>query len=155
MADTWHLAQVNIGRTVAPMDDPRMAEFKAALAEINALAEASPGFVWRLKDDSGTGATSIHEFADPLVLINISVWTGIEALQHYVYRTAHGKYFARRQTWFEKPTGAYLALWWIAAGHIPTAAEAKQKLALIDQHGPTPEAFLFRTAFPPPGGHRS
>jgi hypothetical protein len=155
MADTWHLAQVNVGRIVAPMDDPRMAEFKAALAVINALAEASQGFVWRLKDDSGAGATSIHEFSDPRILINISVWTGIEALKHYVYRTDHGKYFARRQTWFEKPPGAYLALWWIPAGHVPTATEAKARLALIDQHGPTPEAFLFKTAFPPPGGHLS
>jgi hypothetical protein len=150
MADTWHLAQVNIGRIVAPMDDPRMAEFASALAEINALAEASPGFVWRLKDASGD-ATSIQAFDDPRMLVNISVWTGLEALKHYVYRTDHGKYFARRQNWFEKPTGAYLALWWIPAGHIPTTAEAKERLALIDRHGATAQAFLFRTAFPPPG----
>jgi hypothetical protein len=150
MAETWHLAQVNIGRIVAPMDDPRMAEFAAALAEINALAEASPGFVWRLKDASGD-ATSIQAFDDPRMLVNISVWTGLEALKHYVYRTDHGKYFARRQNWFEKPTGAYLALWWIPAGHIPTTAEAKERLALIDRQGATAQAFLFRTAFPPPG----
>lgn len=153
MAGAWHLAQVNIGRTKAPMDDPVMAEFKAALVEINALAEATPGFVWRLKDDSGD-ATSIHAFPDPLVLVNLSVWTDVAALQAYVYRSAHGKFFARRQAWFENYDGAYLALWWIPVGHTPTVQEAKERLALLDANGPTAKAFTFRKHFPPPDGAR-
>jgi hypothetical protein len=128
----WHLAQINIGRVRGPMDSPVMAEFKAALDEINALAEASPGFVWRLKDDSGN-ATAIHEFPDPRLLVNMSVWTDVASLQAY-----------------EKFDRAHLALWWIPVGHIPTVDEAKTRLDRLDQAGPTPEAFTFRAAFPPP-----
>ncbi len=153
MTSGWHLAQVNIGRTKASMDDPIMAEFKAALVEINALAEANPGFVWRLKDDSGD-ATSIHAFPDPLVLVNLSVWTDLAGLQSYVYRSAHGEFFARRQAWFESYDGAYLALWWIPVGHTPTVQEAKTRLALLEAKGPTAEAFTFRKNFSPPGTTR-
>lgn len=146
----FELAQVNIGRIRgASMDDPVMVEFKAALAEINALAEASPGFVWRLKDESGD-ATSIAAFPDPRVLVNLSVWASPETLQNYVYRSAHGKFFAKRQAWFEKFETNHLALWWIPAGHRPTTEEAKARLAALDQNGPTAFAFTFRQAFPPP-----
>ncbi|WP_438483072.1 DUF3291 domain-containing protein [Oleiharenicola lentus] len=149
MAAAWHLAQINIGRIVAPMDDPRMAEFAAALTEINALAESSPGFVWRLKDTGGD-ATSIQAFPDPLILVNMSVWTNVELLKHYVYRSVHGKFFARRQNWFEKSETAHLALWWIPAGHVPTVAEAKERLALLDERGPSERAFTFREPFHAP-----
>ena len=149
-APAWHLAQINIGRVRAPMDHPIMAEFKAALDEINALAESSRGFVWRLKGDNNN-ATEIQAFTDPLMLVNLSVWTDVAALQAYVYRSAHGQFFARRQAWFEKSAGQHLALWWIPAGHTPTPAEAKERLALIERAGPTPEAFTFRQTFPAPG----
>jgi len=145
----WHLAQVNIGRIRGPMDSPIMAEFAAALDEINALAESSPGFVWRLKDSSGN-ATSIQAYTDPRQLVNMSVWTDLAALEKYVYRTAHGRFFARRQSWFEKMDTAHLALWWIPAGHLPTVEEAKERLAKLDALGPTPDAFTFRETFPPP-----
>jgi hypothetical protein len=131
------------------MHDPIMAEFKAALDEVNALAEASPGFVWRLKDDTNN-ATSIQAYVDPLLLVNMSVWTGWEPLQHYVYRSLHGKFFARRQSWFEKFDGTHLALWWIPAGHVPSIDEAKLRLARLERDGPTPEAFTFRQSFPAP-----
>lgn len=145
----WQLAQVNIGRIRAPMTDPIMAEFADALAEINALAESSPGFVWRLKDDSNN-ATSIQAYSDPRVLVNLSVWTDVAALQQYVYRSVHGKFFARRQNWFEKFETSHMALWWIPTRHIPTPKEAKQRLAILDANGPTPEAFTFKQNFPPP-----
>lgn len=148
-APGWHLAQVNIGRARAAMDEPIMAEFKAALDEINALAEASPGFVWRLKGDNNN-ATAIQAFTDPLLLVNLSVWTDAAALQHYVYRSVHGKFFARRQAWFEKFEGQHLALWWIPAGHVPTTIEAKDRLAAIERDGPTPHAFTFKQVFPAP-----
>lgn len=149
MPGTWHLAQVNVGRIRAPMSDPIMAEFAGSLAEINALAEASPGFVWRLKEDSGN-ATAIQAFPDPRTLVNLSVWTDVAPLRDYAYRSAHGKFFARREAWFEKPTSVHLALWWIPAGHVPTVEEAKDRLATIDRLGPTGEAFTFRQAFPAP-----
>jgi hypothetical protein len=149
MTTHWHLAQVNIGRIRAPMNDPIMAEFAQALDEINALAEASPGFIWRLKDDSGN-ATAIVAFPDPRQLVNLSVWSDLASLQAYVYRSVHGRFFARREAWFEKLAGAHLALWWIPAGYIPTVNEAKERLAVLDRLGPTAEAFTFRQAFAAP-----
>src|SRR4051812_47934207 len=104
VSPAWQLAQVNIGRIRAPMDDPIMAEFAAALDEINALAEAALGFVWRLKGTNGN-ATEISAFPDPRVLVNLSVWRDVDALQAYAYRSAHGRFFARRQAWFEKYEG--------------------------------------------------
>ncbi len=143
------LAQVNIGRIRAPMNDPVMAEFAAALIDVNGLAEQSPGFVWRLKDGSGD-ATSIQAFPDPLIVVNMSVWQDVLSLQNYVYRTMHGRFFARWQSWFEKYDGAHVALWWIPAGHIPAVAEAKERLAIITARGLSADAFTFREAFPPP-----
>jgi uncharacterized protein DUF3291 len=148
-AVSWQLAQVNIGRIRAPINDPIMAEFAGALAEINALAEQSAGFVWRLKGDNGD-ATEIQAFSDPLILVNMSVWTDMQSLHNYVYRTMHGRFFARRQAWFEKYAGAHLALWWIVAGQYPTTAEAKTRLATIAARGSSVDAFTFREAFPPP-----
>lgn len=148
-ASAWHLAQLNIAHARGPMDGPVMAEFAAALDEINALAEASPGFVWRLKDDTGN-ATAMRPFPDPQMLVNMSVWADLAALQQYVYRSLHGKFFARRQQWFEKLDRPHLVLWWIPAGHHPTVEEAKSRLDRLEAEGPTPAAFTFRQAFPPP-----
>jgi hypothetical protein len=145
----YHLAQVNIGRVRAPLSDPIMAEFAGALNEINALAESSPGFVWRLKDDSGN-ATSIAAFPDPLIIVNLSVWTDVASLHTYAYRTVHAKFFARRAAWFEKFEPAHLALWWVPVGEMPTVNDAKERLASIDQNGATPFAFTFKQAFPAP-----
>jgi hypothetical protein len=150
MTTQWQLAQVNIGRIRAPLTDPIMAEFAQALDEINLLAERSPGFVWRLKDES-SNATSIKAFPDPLLLVNMSVWTDLAALRDYVYRSVHGRFFARREAWFEKPEKAHLALWWLPVGQLPTVEEAKRRLALLDERGPTAEAFSFRQPFPSPG----
>ncbi len=145
----WHLAQANIGRAVAPMDDPAMAEFMANLDPINALSDRTPGFVWRLQSGSGN-ATDIAVTDDPLVILNMSVWDSVEALFDYVYRTAHTPVMARRREWFEKPTRPHLVLWWIEAGHTPSVEEALQRLDMLAERGPTPEAFTFKQRFPAP-----
>ncbi|HTT63177.1 MAG TPA: DUF3291 domain-containing protein [Bryobacteraceae bacterium] len=144
----YHIAQVNIGRVKAPLDDPLMAGFVTRLDEINALADNSPGFVWRLQTTEGN-ATYLRPYDDDRILVNMSVWTTIEALKHYVYRTAHAHVMQQRQAWFEKFAGAYLALWWVPVGHIPGIDEAKKRLASLDAHGPTQFAFSFKTVFAP------
>jgi hypothetical protein len=146
----FHLAQINIGRLQAPLDSPEIAEFVAALAPINALADRAPGFVWRLQTEDGN-ATSIRPFPDDSILVNMSVWTSLESLADYVYRSAHTAFLRRRHEWFQHMAESYLALWWVPAGHIPSTTEAAQRLNHLRDHGPTPYAFTFRSPFPPPG----
>jgi hypothetical protein len=147
----FHLAQVNVGRVVGPLDSPELAEFMARLPEINALADESPGFVWRLVDDGGADSTSIRpDDHDDMLLINCSVWESVEALRQYIYHSDHLRFLARRREWFQRLSEPHLALWWVPAGHIPTAAEAMDRLARLRAEGPGPEAFTFRTPFPAP-----
>ena len=143
------LAQINIGRTAAPLDDPSMAEFMAALDPVNAIADASPGFVWRLQDDSGH-ATYIRMFDDPQMIINLSVWESVEALRAFTYRGQHTSVLTRRKEWFDKLDRPHLALWWTRAGSRPTAAEGLARLDHLHRHGPTEHAFTFNTAVPSP-----
>ena len=145
----YHIAQVNIGRIKAPLDDPIMAGFMARLDDINALADRSPGFVWRLQTDEGN-ATYFRPYPnDDRILLNMSVWETIEALRSYVYRTAHVEVLRQRESWFEKFAGTYLALWWVPAGHVPGIDEARKRIAHLEKHGPTEFAFHFRTTFQP------
>jgi hypothetical protein len=144
----FHLAQLNVGRARKPMEDPLMADFVNQLDEINALAERSPGFIWRLQDDAGN-ATSFQVFDDPLIFINLSVWEDLKSLKDFTYRTAHVKVMRQRKKWFEHFGKPYLVLWWIPAGHIPTPTEAKSKLECLQQKGATMEAFDFKTTFGP------
>jgi hypothetical protein len=141
-----HLAQLNIGRLRAPIDSPEIAEFKNALDSINALAESSPGFVWRLKDDVQNNATSLAWTDDPLLIPNLSVWASVEELSDFVYHTAHTPFLRRRREWFEK-TEVFMVLWWVPVGHIPTVPEALERLEQLKQHGPGPGAFTFRQRF--------
>lgn len=143
----FHIAQINIGRIKAPLDDHVMAGFMTRLDEFNALADRSPGFVWRLQTAEGN-ATYFRPFEDEQVLLNMSVWKTIEALRNYVYRTAHAEMLRQREQWFEKFAGTYVALWWVPAGHVPSIEEAKQRLAHLDTYGPTQFAFTFKTPFP-------
>jgi hypothetical protein len=122
-----------------------------ALDEINALAEASTGFVWRLEGDDGAGATSIKVSADPQFIVNMSVWESLESLGDYVYRSVHVEYLRRRREWFEQNTEMHLALWWIPAGEIPTVEEGLRRVELIRAHGPTEQAFSLKRAFRPTG----
>lgn len=146
----WHLAQVNIGRLVAPEGHPRVAPFFEALDRVNALAEASAGFVWRLTGD-GNNATDLRPTPDPLMAINMSVWTDAEALFTFVYRSAHTPVMARRREFFERYEGAYQALWWVEAGHHPSIDEALARLWMLDRYGPSAQAFTFKARFPKPG----
>lgn len=143
---THHLAQINIARMVAPLDSPVMHDFVANLDRINALAEAASGFVWRLKGD-GNDATSLRPYEDDRIIVNMSVWESIEALHQYAYYSGHVEIFRRRAEWFEKMTAPATVLWWIPAGHIPTVAEAKHKLELLENQGATPQAFTFKQRF--------
>jgi len=146
----WHLAQINIGKMVAPQGDPRVQEFFDALDRVNALAEQSPGFVWRLKDEGGN-ATAIQVGADPLFIINMSVWTDADALFEFVYRSGHTPVMARRREFFGRFDGAYQALWWIPAGTIPTVNDGLSRLWHLDRFGPSAHAFTFKARFPAPG----
>ncbi len=141
-----HLAQINIGRILGPIDGPVMAEFVANLDRINAMADTAPGFVWRLQSEQGN-ATSIKVYEDDMLLINMSLWESIEALHKYVYYTAHVEYVRRRREWFEKLTIPYTTLWWVPAGHIPTPQEAKERLEWLHENGATPYAFTFKERF--------
>jgi hypothetical protein len=145
----WEIAQLNIGRTVAPVDDVRLADFMNQLDEINALAEGSPGFVWRLKSDSGN-ATDIKIDDDALVIINFTVWRSIEELFDFAYRSDHNRVFKRRHEWFERWPGPSVVLWWQRAGIIPDTGDALRRLRLLADAGPTPEAFTFKERFEPP-----
>jgi hypothetical protein len=142
----FQLAQVNIGRALGEMTDPVMAEFVANLPAINALADQSPGFVWRLQTDDGD-ATAVRPFADARILINLSVWSDLAALRAYVYRSAHATVMKRRREWFERFDRIYVTLWWVPAGHRPPVAEAVARLAHLEQHGPTAFAFTFAQPF--------
>jgi hypothetical protein len=125
-----------------------MAEFIAALDEVNALADRSPGFVWRHQADAGNAAVT-HGYDDPLVIVNLSVWLTVEQLKDYVYRTMHGRFLARRAAWFHRMQEAHLALWWVPAGHLPSIDEAKLRLEHRRTHGDSPHAFSFQRTFPP------
>ena len=128
------------------MEDPRIDDFRNALDAINALAESTPGFVWRLQDDTGN-ATSIHLFDDPLEIINLSVWESVEALAAFTYRSAHTAFLRRRREFFEPAGVPILCLWWIPEGTLPTPQEALDRLAHLRMHGPSPTAFTFRDRF--------
>lgn len=149
MVTEWHLAEINIARAMTPIDDPKMVDFVNDLDRINALAEQSPGFVWRLKSESA----DLDDLAmgdDAQTIMNMSVWQSVEALFDYVYRSDHKKVMARRREWFEKPTLAHQALWWIPAGHVPTVDEGLARLAILDRRGPTTAAFIFKQRYPSP-----
>ncbi len=142
------LAQVNIARARAPLDTPLMADFVNRLDEINALAERSPGFLWRLQTPEGN-ATDIRISEDERTIINLTVWDSLESLHAFTYRSTHKELFRQRKEWFEPLATPSLALWWLAAGQLPTVADARERLACLAANGPTPRAFTFVTAFPP------
>lgn len=147
---THHLAQVNIARAKGEMTDPIMQGFVSRLDEINALAEASPGFVWRLTGE-GNDATSLRPYPeDSLILVNLSVWDSPESLRNYVYKTVHVEVMRGRKAWFDRMQEMYYTMWWVPAGHIPTVAEAKARLDHLRAHGESAHAFTFAKVFPAP-----
>lgn len=144
----YQLAQLNIARLLAPIDSPALADFVANLDRINELAERSPGFVWRLKDEAGD-ATAIRPMGED-VIVNMSVWQDVTALKNYVYYSGHLEVMRRRREWFERMAESHMALWWVPKGHIPTVQEALQRLDTLRKNGPTVDAFTFREAFEAP-----
>ena len=142
-----HLAQLNIGHIKGEsIDDPIMARFKEQLDEINALAESSAGFIWRLKDDTGN-AMGIRAFDDPRMAVNMSVWESLESLEAYVYSGRHVEVMKSRRDWFNKMATMHMVLWWIPVGHTPTTEEAKARLEHLQAHGASKYAFSFRQKF--------
>jgi len=146
----YQLAQLNIVLPKAPLDSPTMADFVANIGRINILAEQSPGFIWRLKEDDGPAANA-HPFG-ATALVNVSVWQDIQALHNFAFRSGHVEFLKRRREWFERAVDAYAVLWWVPRGHRPTATEAAERLASLKTSGARAYAFTFRDAFPPPGG---
>jgi hypothetical protein len=146
----WHLAQLNVGRSLEPLDTPTMQGFMEALDPINALADVAPGFVWRLQTDEGN-ATDIKAIPDdPLFILNMSVWESLEALGDFVYRSDHVAIMRQRAQCFEGMAVATVVRWWGRAGTIPTITDALERLDLLRRLGPTANAFSFRSPFPAP-----
>jgi uncharacterized protein DUF3291 len=144
----YELAQLNIAVMKEPLDSPRMADFVANLERINALAESSPGFVWRLKTEEGD-ATALRPLGDQ-TLVNMSVWKDVASLNQYVYKSAHVEIMRRRKEWFDRMREASIVLWWVPQGHRPSVLQAIERLELLRANGPSADAFTFRHAFPPP-----
>lgn len=149
VTSTYHLAEYNIARLVAPLDDPQLAPFMDALDRLNRLADDYEGFVWRLQTADGN-STSVRVRGDPMIVVNLSVWATIDSLFQYAYHSGHAEIFRRRQEFFEPSDLPSLVLWWIPAGHIPSVEEAEERLDHLRDHGPTPHAFMFKRRFPAP-----
>jgi hypothetical protein len=146
-----HLAQYNVARLLAPLDDPSIADFVDALEPINALADNAPGFVWRHQTEEGD-STALRPYEDDQIIINFSVWTDADALWEYTYKSDHVAVFKRRREWFESHLEPHLVMWWIPEGHIPTVEEAAERLRILEANGPSQAAFTFRQRFDPPEG---
>jgi hypothetical protein len=144
----YHLAQINIARLRAPLTDPRLSDFVAQLDEVNAVADRSAGFIWRLQGDEGN-ATYLRPYADERIIVNMSVWETPEALRAYVYQADHAQVLRRRREWFEAFDGPFQAMWWLPAGGQPTVGEGKARLDYLRAHGPSVFAFTFRQIFAP------
>ncbi|WP_277816058.1 DUF3291 domain-containing protein [Streptomyces graminilatus] len=145
---SYELAQVNIGRLKAPLESAELQPFAEGLAPVNAVADASDGFVWRLRDDDTGDATGMRVF-DEWTLVNLSVWRDPDALTAFMYQGLHRELLARRREFFERLEEAVAALWWVPAGHRPTVEEAETRLLHLRAHGPTEYAFTLRASFPP------
>jgi hypothetical protein len=149
MGARYHIAQANIARLRAPLDDPLIAGFVARLDEINALADRAPGFVWRLQTDEGN-STAVRAYDDDRILFNLSVWETPEQWHAFVFRSGHREVMRQRANWFERMDAPYSVMWWVPAGHTPTVAEARERLEHLRAHGESPHAFPFARLHPPP-----
>jgi len=145
----YELAQLNIAKLCAPIDSPALVDFVDNLDRINALAENSPGFVWRDVEPADAENPSTQQFGEEYI-VNLSSWADIESLHHYVYRTAHTEIMARRKEWFDRISDATTVLWWVTEGHRPSRAEAAERLYLLRKLGPSSEAFTFKKSWPAP-----
>jgi Domain of unknown function (DUF3291) len=147
MTTPVHLAQVNIAELKVPLDHPDVQEFVDGLTTVNAYAEASAGFVWRLQDEAGD-ATGVAYDSNPLLIVNLSVWQDVESLRAFTYAPEHLAYLRRRREWFSRLASPHFCLWWVPPGHRPTPQEARARLAQLEAHGPTGAAFTFAQVYP-------
>lgn len=142
-----HIAEFNVGRIKYELTDPRMGEFIGNLELVNGIAERSPGFVWRYVDDSSRGGTTTaRPFSDRRLIVNLSVWETVAALEHYVWQTVHKRFYGRRTDWFDHFEGPAVTLWWIPVAHRPNLTEAVQRFTHLQQHGPSDYAFDWQRA---------
>ncbi|WP_298496043.1 DUF3291 domain-containing protein [uncultured Algibacter sp.] len=141
----YHLAQVNIAKRLAPMDDPIMKDFIDNLDKINAIADKAEGFIWRLKDEDKDEAAIV--FQDDTFIINMSVWETLETLFNYTYKSGHIDVFKRKKEWFSKMKMIHMAFWYVPVGYEPTFQDAKDRLDYLNKHGDTPYAFSFKSKF--------
>ena len=148
MHSDFQLAQVNVARLRAPLDDPQIKDFVDGLAPLNALAESSPGFVWRLQDDAGN-ATGVAYDPDPLLIVNLSVWQDITSLRAYAHSGPHLEYLKRRREWFARLATPHVCLWWVEPGAYPSPTEAKARLRLLETAGVSAAAFTFARVYTP------
>jgi len=142
----YNLAQVNIAKMLAPMDDTIMQNFVNNLDRINEIAEQAEGFIWRLKDGEDYEKAA-EVFKDETLIVNMSVWTDMDSLFNYVYKSGHIEVFKRKKEWFSKLKMMHMVFWFVQAGHTPTPEEAKACLNYINTHGETPYAFTFKSKF--------
>jgi heme-degrading monooxygenase HmoA len=149
MPQGFHLAQYNIARIKAELEDPVMHGFVSKLDYINRLSEQAPGFVWRHQTDEGN-STAVRPYPDRSILITLSVWESVEALHNFTYHKEHADMLRQREQWFEHIEGFYIVLWWVPAGHIPEVEEGVERLEYLQRHGPSPQAFTFLARFPSP-----
>jgi hypothetical protein len=136
-----HIAELNIGRLLYPVDDPRLADFVGNLARVNAMADRMPGFVWRLVGEDPDNSLDVRPFADPTIAVNMSVWETVEQLEAFVWQTVHQRFYNRKAEWFEKLKSDHLVMWFVEEGHIPTLAEAEERLKHLEAHGNSDFAF--------------
>ena len=151
MPQRSHLAQVNVALPLEPLDSARLAAFVALLEPVNALADAAPGFVWRLQTEDGD-ATAVRAFDDDRLIVNMSTWESLDALGAFVFGGFHAEVMRRRREWFHHLRDAITALWWMPAGTRPTVAEAEDRLTALRRDGPSPYAFTLRRPFAAPDG---
>ena len=145
----YYLAQINIAKLVAPIDSPLLEDFVGDLDRINAIADESEGFVWRLQDENGN-ATNINPFDDSSFIVNMSVWKTVEDLKNFVYNSGHLEVFSKRTKWFERMKTPHMALWWVEAGSFPSAEEGKNKLLELEMNGEMESSFSFKKLFEMP-----
>ena len=139
MMEPRHLAEFNIARIKYPLDDPRMRDFVDNVDRVNKLADNLPGFVWRLQDESGH-AMGMRVYDDQAILPNLTVWENVEALERFVFKTVHSRFYGRREEWFE-PLKVPLVMWWVAPGARPTLEEGVARLDRLKAQGPSEHAF--------------
>ena len=141
--DGYHLAELNVGRLLAPVDDPRVAEFMNALDRINGLGKRMPGFVWMMEGsgEPGTGNTEAKIDGDAQYVSNLTVWENVETLEAFVWNTVHRQFYERRAEWFEVLGKMHFVMWWVPKGQNPTLAEALQRLEHLKSNGDTDHAF--------------